>query len=230
MIIHRISLLLLLFSLLVGLSFTGCKSASEKKSDKAGNGAAGGKADKDDTGQDKIKVFNAQGNPILKLKEKNNGYKLYTISGDEQTGQQPIAKLKYNEEGSVKVEDTNGNELFKLKAKEDKIKVEDGAGKLLYEVKFKDPDLKLDDSEGKTIYKMKKEDYGYKITDGSDQLLFKIKQSNARVVIESPDGKSAMEVKGIDNLLAVSAFAFEKLNEQQRAGLMVLLSHKGNGW
>jgi hypothetical protein len=230
MIIHRISLFLLLFSLLVSLSITGCKSASEKKSESASSGAAGDKAEKDDAGLDKIKVFNADGKPILKLKEKNYGYKLYTISGNEQTGQQPLGKLKFNDEGGVKVEDPNGQDLFKLKVKEDKIKVEDGAGKLLYEVKFKDGDLKLEDPEGQTIYKMKKEDYGYKLTDGNDKLLFKVKQSNARVVVESPDGKSAMEVKGIDNVLAVSALALEKLNEQQRAALMVLLNRKGNSW
>jgi hypothetical protein len=230
MIIHRNYIFLLLFSLLVTLPVTGCKSTTENKNEgTTGKEAAGTKADKDDAGADKIKIFNGEGKPILKLKEKNNGYKLYAITGGDQSNQQPIAKIKFSDDGDLKVQDANGNNVYKLKMnEEDKIKIEDTEGKLLYSVKLKQEDLKVEGADGQAIYKMKKEDYGYKITDDKDQLLFKIKRANSRIVVESAEGKTTMEIKGTDNILAVSALALDKLNESQRAALMVLLNRKGD--
>src|SRR5437868_6055841 len=97
MIIHRIPFFLLLFSLLLTIPAAGCRSRGQSKSKNPPKSETGNtKAEKDDdSGADNIKIFNGDGKAILKLKEKNYGYKLYNITADDPGGQQPIAKLKF---------------------------------------------------------------------------------------------------------------------------------------
>jgi hypothetical protein len=226
MIIQRISLFLLLFSL-PAISLAGCKSTIDG-GEPAGNTVSDKRAGKDEAaGAESIKIFNSDGKPIFKLREKDFGYKLFAVTGGDPYNEQPIAKVRLGD-AFVIVEDLNGNGIYKLVGSaQSEIRIEDGQGSLLYRIKPEDRAFILEDQNQRLVCSIKQEDYGYRVTDEKEQLLFKVKRENSRVVIESTSGKAAMEVKGIDNLQAVSALALERLDERQRAALMILLYRKG---
>lgn len=223
MIIQRFQLLLLSFLLIASL--VGCNRS--KPADAGKTGAPAPQAENDDNnGGENIKVFNAEGKAILKLKFRQNGYKL-SVPGSADQPDQTLARIKIDDD-SVKVKDGDGNDLYKLKTKEAKIKIEDGAGQLLYSLQPKEEDFKLEDAQGQVVYRVKKEDYGFKVTDAKDQVLGKIKAASPRIKIENAEGKTMMELKGVDNPLAASALAMERLDERQRTALMVMLNRRGS--
>ncbi len=231
MMIQRIPLFFLLFSLLwLSLSTLSCRTHNSNKERAATKTRSLDLklAGDDDSGVDTIKIFNNHGANILKLKEKPYGFKLYALLGEPPTAR-ALARLIF-EGANLRIDDAEGNDLYKLSLKDNRIRVEDDGNQLLYSLQPRERDFTLENGKGELLYLLKPEESGYKVIDGKDRLISRIKRNGGHIDLESSNGEIIMEVRGLDNPLAISAFALEQLNERERAALMILLNRKGRSW
>lgn len=172
-----------------------------------------------------IEAVDADGAAIFGLEPDGAGYKLY------QAAERLPADVKVEKDG-VKITNTSGDTLFRIKRKEGKGKAEDGSGAVAFSIKphsRKQGEYKLEDAGGAEIFRLKREPYGYKVSDAEGHGLYKLRIASlrfatGRVIAETDDGRYGLEVRGTDNALAASAALLDKFDVVERAGLLVYLA------
>lgn len=219
----QVSLILILV-ILFTFGISACKSSTTTTTTTTSPTTTPKKGDKDDESSGiNIRILNSEGKPIFKLKEKKFGFKMVSVAGGDQ---KPVAKLKITDR-NMEVQDANSDEKFKVTNKDTQIEVADKAGKPAYVLVIKDKDYELQ-SQNKPLYRMKAEGEEYKISDEKDQVLASVKKVDNKLVLAAKDGKTLYEFKGLDNLAAASMFACDKLQEKERASLLVWLVRRGS--
>ncbi len=202
----------------VVLGLVGCTSGGDRRETPAlvrqpatgaASEAAGGEAAK-------LQYKDAAGKVLLKLKPKEDGYKLY--DGQDQV----LGKLKVMDD-RVKLKDAQDVERWKVKRKDYGAEVEDAAGQRLFKVKQDgDGDLKLVDASDTLLAKARKKDGGaFELRDPAGATLAKVKPRDGQVVFETEQGERRAELEGVTNARAAQWLALERFSLAERAALLV---------
>jgi hypothetical protein len=171
-----------------------------------------------------IEVVDVNGASIFRLEPDGTGYKLY------QAADRLPADVKVGKD-EIKITNTSGATVFRIRRKEAKAKAEDGSGAVAFNIKpsRKQGAYKLEDPDGAALFHLKRESYGCKVSDADGHGLYKLRIASlrfatGRVIAETDDGRYGLEVRGTDDALAASAATLDKFDVVERAGLLVYLA------
>ncbi len=172
--------------------------------------------------RDNVKVVDADGQLIGRLKADHKGYKVYNDEG-------LIARLKVAEDHIkvVQSEDEGAKAVFRLKRRGKKYKtwVAENEEKIVQFVfsESEDGGYELSDGYGALMYTVRHQKYGFDVYGSKGELLARMKIGDDKVIGEGPDGKRKLEMKGSQSAIAASAYALEGLDLPHRAALFAFL-------
>ena len=203
--------------LLAALTWCGCGKPSQSPAPQSQKATPA--ASTKHGGRDNVKVVDAGGHLIWRLKADKKGYRIY--NKDDEL----VVRLKTAQD-HIKAED-EGKTFFKLKRRGKKYKTwvaEDDAKVVLFTYSENDDGgYELGNSYGELLYTVRREKYGYAVINGKNQVVCKMKVEEDGVIAESPDGTTLMEMRGSSSAVAASALALDSFDMPRRAGLFAFL-------
>jgi len=137
-----------------------------------------------------------------------------------------VARL-HDYQDHIKVED-EGKLLFKLKRRGKKFKswvAEDAETLVLFTFNQTVTGYELADGYGDLLYEVRAAKQGLEVVDAHNKVLGRLRsdQAEKRVIMEGPDGKTKMEMRGSISTLAASALALSSFDLPRRAALFAFL-------
>ena len=171
--------------------------------------------------RDNVKVLDAEGKMILRLKADSKGYKVYNGEGVL------VARLHAFQD-HIKVVD-EGKTLFKLKRRGKKFKTwvaEDEQTLVLFNFnQTAENAYELSNGYGDLICDVRPVKGGAEVLDAQGRVTARLRADPAtqRVIVEGADGKKKMEMQGSVSIFAASALAIESFDLPRRAALFAFL-------
>src|SRR5258706_1039502 len=176
------------------------------------------------TERDTVKVYDHDGNLVLRLKADKKGYKVY--DADETL----LARLKDTVD-HIKVEDEK-RLLLKIKRRGKKYKTwvaENDQTVVQFAFGQRDDGgYELTDGYGRLLYTVRHKGDGFDVEDNKGQPFCRMSIVDGHVVATRADGFKLFEIRGSKSMMACSALVLDKFNPAGRGALFAFLHQLAN--
>ncbi|MEO1093701.1 MAG: hypothetical protein AAFX01_02225 [Cyanobacteria bacterium J06638_28] len=171
----------------------------------------------------KIKFKHDDGNDAFSLKPKADGAKLVDANNQE------LARFTLDENGKVKIKDTNDSVLGYVIIENGYWKIEDARQtQALFILRAQeDGDYKLEDGNDTQLYRIKQRDYGYEVETPAKESLYKIKLKAEQLSLRDANDMTVIATKAPMLPLAMVCFGLDALDPAQQAALAYAVNLSG---